>query len=171
MNELDKATEPWGVKVLRYEIKNITPPSDVLAAMEKQMRAEREKRAVILTSEGQRDAAINTAEGEKQQVIKASEATQAAADQRGRRAGRRPSWRSPTRPPKASARSPRRSTLAGGFEAVQLRVAEQYIGQFGKLAKESNTLVLPANLADVGAMIALAMNVIAHRPGQTAPAR
>src|SRR5713101_7357384 len=74
VNELDKATEPWGIKVLRYEIKNITPPADVLAAMEKQMRAEREKRAVILTSEGQRDAAINSAEGEKQQVIKASEA-------------------------------------------------------------------------------------------------
>src|SRR5881396_1511600 len=74
VNELDKATEPWGIKVLRYEIKNITPPQDVLAAMEKQMRAEREKRAVVLTSEGQRDAAINSAEGEKQQVIKASEA-------------------------------------------------------------------------------------------------
>src|SRR5690242_9530455 len=74
VNELDKATEPWGIKVLRYEIKNITPPADVLAAMEKQMRAEREKRATILTSEGQRDAAINNAEGEKQQVIKASEA-------------------------------------------------------------------------------------------------
>ena len=74
VSELDKASEPWGVKVLRYEIKNITPPADVLAAMEKQMRAEREKRAVILTSEGQRDAAINNAEGEKQQVIKASEA-------------------------------------------------------------------------------------------------
>src|SRR4029450_4489813 len=74
VSELDKASEPWGVKVLRYEIKNITPPHDVLAAMEKQMRAEREKRAVILTSEGTRDAAINTAEGEKQQVIKASEA-------------------------------------------------------------------------------------------------
>ena len=72
--ELDKASEPWGVKVLRYEIKNITPPADVLAAMEKQMRAEREKRAVILTSEGQRDAAINSAEGDKQQTIKASEA-------------------------------------------------------------------------------------------------
>ena len=74
VQELDKASEPWGVKVLRYEIKNITPPHDVLAAMEKQMRAEREKRAVILTSEGSRDAAINNAEGEKQQVIKASEA-------------------------------------------------------------------------------------------------
>ena len=74
VNELDKASEPWGVKVLRYEIKNITPPKGVLDAMEKQMRAEREKRAVILTSEGERDAAINQAEGEKQQVIKASEA-------------------------------------------------------------------------------------------------
>src|SRR6186997_1363002 len=74
VSELDKASEPWGVKVLRYEIKNITAPHDILAAMEKQMRAEREKRAVILTSEGQRDAAINSAEGEKQQVIKASEA-------------------------------------------------------------------------------------------------
>src|SRR5687767_16033614 len=74
VSELDKASESWGVKVLRYEIKNITPPHDVLAAMEKQMRAEREKRAVILTSEGARDAAINNAEGEKQQVIKASEA-------------------------------------------------------------------------------------------------
>src|SRR3954468_21927795 len=74
VTELDKASESWGVKVLRYEIKNITPPHDILAAMEKQMRAEREKRAVILTSEGTRDAALNTAEGEKQQVIKASEA-------------------------------------------------------------------------------------------------
>src|SRR5215475_10111311 len=74
VSELDKATEPWGVKVLRYEIKNITPPHDVLAAMEKQMRAEREKRAVILTSEGDRDAKINEAEGQKQQVIKQSEA-------------------------------------------------------------------------------------------------
>src|SRR6266498_1389647 len=74
VTEVDKASEAWGVKVLRYEIKNITPPKDVLAAMEKQMRAEREKRAVVLQSEGSRDAAINTAEGEKQQVIKASEA-------------------------------------------------------------------------------------------------
>ena len=74
VSELDKATVPWGVKVLRYEIKNITPPEDILAAMEKQMRAEREKRAVILTSEGERDAAVNVAEGKKQQAIKASEA-------------------------------------------------------------------------------------------------
>src|SRR5437667_222562 len=95
VNELDKATEPWGIKVLRYEIKNITPPADVLAAMEKQMRAEREKRAVILTSEGQRDAAINTAEGEKQQVIKASEAKrqQQINEAEGQGARPRPGWR------------------------------------------------------------------------------
>ena len=99
VSELDKASEPWGVKVLRYEIKNITPPQDVLEAMEKQMRAEREKRAVMLTSEGERDAAINQAEGEKQRVIKASEA-QAAADQRGGRRRRPPSSRSRRRPPK-----------------------------------------------------------------------
>ena len=74
MSELDKASAPWGVKVLRYEIKNINPPRDVLQAMEKQMRAEREKRAVVLTSEGERDAKINQAEGEKQRVIKESEA-------------------------------------------------------------------------------------------------
>ena len=91
VSELDKASEAWGVKVLRYEIKNITPPHDILAAMEKQMRAEREKRAVILTSEGTRDAAINTADGVKQEVIKASEARQAAADQRGRGSGCRDS--------------------------------------------------------------------------------
>ena len=87
VSELDKASEPWGVKVLRYEIKNITPPADVLAAMEKQMRAEREKRAVVLTSEGARDAAINTADGAKQEVIKASEARREAADQRSGRSG------------------------------------------------------------------------------------
>src|SRR5438552_1305898 len=108
VNELDKATEPWGIKVLRYEIKNITPPADVLAAMEKQMRAEREKRAVILTSESQRDAAINTAEGEKQQVIKASEAKrqqqmneaegQAAHPWPGGRAGAEALRRRPRRP-------------------------------------------------------------------------
>src|SRR5512137_2991935 len=74
ITELDKATGPWGIKVLRYEIKNITPPKDVLAAMEKQMRAEREKRAVVLASEGERDAVINNAEGRKQEVIKSSEA-------------------------------------------------------------------------------------------------
>ena len=113
VTELDKATEPWGVKVLRYEIKNITPPQDVLAAMEKQMRAEREKRAVILTSEGERDAAINTAEGEKQQVIKESEAAAAAADQRGRGPGARRSSRSPSATAEGLRKVGRRDRRAG----------------------------------------------------------
>jgi regulator of protease activity HflC (stomatin/prohibitin superfamily) len=165
VNELDKATEPWGIKVLRYEIKNITPPADVLAAMEKQMRAEREKRAVILTSEGQRDAAINTAEGEKQQVIKASEATK--LQQINEAEGQAAAIRSVAEATAEGIRKVAEAiTLAGGFEAVQLRVAEQYIGQFGNLAKASNTLVLPANAADVGSMIALAMNVIGRQGGE-----
>jgi regulator of protease activity HflC (stomatin/prohibitin superfamily) len=159
VTELDKASESWGVKVLRYEIKNITPPKDILAAMEKQMRAEREKRATILTSEGVRDAAINTAEGEKQQVIKASEATrqQRINEAEGQAAGI-------LSVATATAEGIRQLAIAiqtpGGQQAVQLRVAEQYIGQFGNLAKESNTLVVPANLTDVASMLALAMNAI-----------
>ena len=172
VNELDKATEPWGIKVLRYEIKNITPPADVLAAMEKQMRAEREKRAVILTSEGQRDAAINNAEGEKQQVIKASEATR--QQQMNEAEGQAAAILAVA---DATAQGIRKVAeaiqLPGGFEAVQLRVAEQYIGQFGNIAREGTTMVLPANAADVGSMIALAMNVIGKGPGErpAAPAR
>jgi regulator of protease activity HflC (stomatin/prohibitin superfamily) len=159
VNELDKATEPWGIKVLRYEIKNITPPPDVIAAMEKQMRAEREKRATILTSEGQRDAAINNAEGEKQQVIKASEANkqQQINEAEGGAAAILAIAQATSEGIRKIAEA---INLPGGYEAVQLRVAEQYIGQFGQLAKESNTLVLPATVSDVGSMIALAMKVI-----------
>ncbi|MGB2713331.1 MAG: stomatin-like protein [Vicinamibacterales bacterium] len=163
VSELDKASEAWGVKVLRYEIKNITPPHDVLAAMEKQMRAEREKRAVILTSEGTRDAAINTADGVKQEVIKASEARkqQQINEAEGQAAA---IMAVATATAEGIRRVAEAIKLPGGYEAVQLRVAEQYIGQFGELAKESNTLVLPANVADVGSMIALAMQAI--RTGQ-----
>jgi regulator of protease activity HflC (stomatin/prohibitin superfamily) len=162
VNELDKATEPWGIKVLRYEIKNITPPQDVLAAMEKQMRAEREKRAVILSSEGQRDAAINTAEGEKQQVIKASEAKK--QQQINEAEGQAAAILAVAEATSEGIRKVAEAiNLPGGYEAVQLRVAEQYIGEFGQLAKESNTMVLPASVADVGSMIALAMNVIGRR--------
>jgi regulator of protease activity HflC (stomatin/prohibitin superfamily) len=164
VSELDKASESWGVKVLRYEIKNITPPHDILAAMEKQMRAEREKRAVILTSEGARDAAINTAEGTKQEVIKASEARR--QQQINEAEGQASAIMAVAT---ATAEGIRRVAeaikLPGGFEAVQLRVAEQYIGQFGELAKSSNTLVLPANVADVGSMIALAMKVVGRETG------
>jgi regulator of protease activity HflC (stomatin/prohibitin superfamily) len=159
VSELDKASEAWGVKVLRYEIKNITPPADILAAMEKQMRAEREKRAVILTSEGTRDAAINTAEGMKQEVIKQSEARK--TQQINEAEGQAAAITSVATATAAGIRSVAEAIkLPGGQEAVQLRVAEQYIGQFGELAKKSNTIVLPANVADVGAMIALAMKLI-----------
>jgi regulator of protease activity HflC (stomatin/prohibitin superfamily) len=160
VSELDKASEAWGVKVLRYEIKNITPPADILAAMEKQMRAEREKRAVILTSEGTRDAAINTAEGMKQEVIKQSEARK--TQQINEAEGQASAITSVATATAAGIRSVAEAIkLPGGQEAVQLRVAEQYIGQFGELAKKSNTIVLPANVADVGSMIALAMKFIA----------
>ncbi len=159
VSELDKASDPWGIKVMRYEIKNITPPHDVLAAMEKQMRAEREKRALILTSEGQRDAVINNAEGEKQQVIKASEAKkqQQINEAEGEAAAIlaiADATASGIRKVAESIQQP------GGFEAVQLRVAENYLSEFGKLAQQGNTLILPATLSDVGSMIALAMNVI-----------
>jgi len=170
VNELDKATEPWGVKVLRYEIKNITPPKDVLAAMEKQMRAEREKRAVILTSEGERDAAINQAEGEKQQVIKASEAKK--QQQINEAEGAASAIMAIAGATADGLRKVAESTqIPGGYEAVQLRVAEQYITKFGELAKASNTLVLPANVSDVGSMLMLAMNMITKRSSPTSPGK
>jgi regulator of protease activity HflC (stomatin/prohibitin superfamily) len=158
VQELDKASEPWGVKVLRYEIKNITPPHDVLAAMEKQMRAEREKRAVILTSEGSRDAAINTAEGEKQQVIKASEARrqQQINEAEGEAAAILAVARATAEGIRQVADAVRQP---GGMEATQLRVAEQYVTQFGELAQKNNTLILPANAADIAGMVAMAMKV------------
>jgi len=158
VGELDKASEAWGVKVLRYEIKNIQPPADILAAMEKQMRAEREKRAVILASEGQRDAAINTAEGEKQQVIKASEA------ERQRNINEADGQAAAIRAvASATAQGIREVATAirtdGGMEAVQLRVAEQYVAQFGQIARTANTVVVPASVSDVAGMIATAMKV------------
>jgi regulator of protease activity HflC (stomatin/prohibitin superfamily) len=159
VTELDKASEPWGIKVLRYEIKNITPPSDVLAAMEKQMRAEREKRATILTSEGARDAVINAAEGDKQQVIKASEANkqQQINEAEGSAAAILAIAVATAQGIRDVAAA---IQMSGGYEAVQLRVAEQYIEQFGNLAKENNTMILPSNLTDVAAMIATAMSTV-----------
>ena len=158
VSELDKASEPWGVKVLRYEIKNINPPQDVITAMEKQMRAEREKRAVILTSEGERDAKINQAEGEKQRVIKESEA--AKQQQINEAEGEAEAILAVA---SATAEGLRRVAAAvverGGAQAMQLRVAEDYLVQFGNLAKASNTLVVPANLTDVAGMIAMATKV------------
>ena len=164
VSELDKASEPWGVKVLRYEIKNINPPRDVIQAMEKQMRAEREKRAVVLTSEGERDAKINQAEGEKQRVIKQSEANQ--QQQINEAQGQAQAILAVAT---ATAEGLRRVGEAlsgrGGLEAMQLRVAEEYVKQFGKLADEaSSTLIVPATLSDVASMIALATNVLKQQP-------
>jgi regulator of protease activity HflC (stomatin/prohibitin superfamily) len=160
VSELDKASAPWGVKVLRYEIKNINPPKDVLSAMEKQMRAEREKRAVILASEGERDAKINQAEGEKQRVIKESEANkqQQINEAQGEAAAI-------LAVATATAEGLRQvgEALAGrgGIEAMQLRIAEEYVKQFGTLATEAaSTLVVPANLTDIASMIALATSVV-----------
>jgi regulator of protease activity HflC (stomatin/prohibitin superfamily) len=169
VSELDKASAPWGVKVLRYEIKNINPPKDVLQAMEKQMRAEREKRAVVLTSEGERDAKINQAEGEKQRVIKESEANK--QQQINEAQGQAEAILAVAT---ATAEGLRRvgESLAGkgGIEAMQLRVAEEYMKQFGQLANEaSSTLIVPANLSDISSMIALATSVMKNqsqaRPG------
>jgi len=171
VSELDKASEPWGVKVLRYEIKNINPPRDIIQAMEKQMRAEREKRAVILTSEGDRDAKINQAEGEKQRVIKESEANK--QQQINEAAGEAEAILAVAT---ATAEGLRRVAEAvasqGGREAMQLRVAENYVAQFGNLARTSNTLVIPANVSDIAGMIAMAMKVFdqARPAGGASPA-
>jgi regulator of protease activity HflC (stomatin/prohibitin superfamily) len=163
VTELDKASEPWGIKVLRYEIKNINPPPDVLAAMEKQMRAEREKRAVILASEGERDAAINSAEGQKQQVIKASEAKrqQQINEAEGGAAAILAIATATAEGLRAVAAA---TQVAGGQEAVQLRVAEQYITKFGELANATDTtMIVPASVADVASMMATAMNVVTRQ--------
>ena len=162
VSELDKASEPWGVKVFRYEIKNINPPKDVISAMEKQMRAEREKRAVILNSEGERDAKINQAEGEKQRVIKESEAVK--QQQINEAEGEAQAILAVATATAQGLREVATAvSAAGGREAMQLRVAEDYVRQFGNLAKAANTLIVPANLTDVASMIALATKVFEHR--------
>ena len=163
VQEVDKASESWGVKVLRYEIKNITPPKDVLAAMEKQMRAEREKRAVILQSEGERDAAINTAEGHKQQVIKNSEA--ARQRQINEAEGQAQAMLAVATATAEGIRKVAEATMvAGGYEAMQLKLAEQYITQFGNLAKAGNSMIVPADLSDVTSMLQMAMSAVKQRP-------
>lgn len=165
VSELDKASEPWGVKVMRYEIKNINPPQDVLGAMEKQMRAEREKRAVILTSEGERDAMINQAEGEKQRVIKESEAVK--MQQINEAQGEAEAILAIATATGEGLRKVASAVIdQGGPEAMQLRIAEQYIDQFGNLAKAGNTFVVPANLADLTSMMALATDIARRKPAE-----
>ncbi|MEZ0611557.1 SPFH domain-containing protein [Fibrella sp. WM1] len=156
---IDEAAIGWGVKVLRYEIKNITPPQTVLNAMEKQMQAEREKRAVILESEGQKQSAINVAEGQKQKVVLESEGVRLR--QINEAAGQAEAIKSVA---DATAESIQKIALAiqaeGGASAVQLRVAEQAVAQFGNLAKATNTLILPANFGDLSSIVASAMTIV-----------
>jgi len=168
VSELDKASAPWGVKVLRYEIRNITPPKDILSAMEKQMRAEREKRAVVLTSEGDRDAKINSAEGDKQRVIKQSEANKQR--QVNEAEGQAAAILSVAT---ATAEGLRQVGIAlsdrGGIEAMQLRIGEEYVKQFGNLAQAGTTLIVPANLTDLASIVTMATS-IARKPAAAAAA-
>jgi len=158
---VDKASDPWGVKVTRYEIKNITPPQSIKDAMEKQMRAEREKRAIIATSEGEQQAVKNRADGDKQELIARSEGEKQKRINEAE--GQAAEIMSVA---EATAEGIKKIAAAiqdkGGYEAVNLRVAEQYIEQFGKLAKESNTLILPSDLTDVSNLVATATSVIKH---------
>lgn len=158
VGSIDRASDPWGVKVLRYEIKSITPPRDVLAAMEKQMRAEREKRAAILQSEGERDSKINVAEGQKQEVIKQSEAEKQR--QINEAQGEAEAILAVSRATAEGLNMVGSSmTTGGGKDAAMLKIAEQYLTEFGKLAHESNTMIVPANTSDVASMLASATAV------------
>jgi regulator of protease activity HflC (stomatin/prohibitin superfamily) len=161
---VDKASDPWGVKITRYEIKNILPPKTVTDALEKQMRAEREKRAAIAESEGHRQANINVAQGERQQAIELSEGEKMKRINEAEGKAREIELVAI-----ATAEGIRKIAIAinepGGQEAVNLRVAEQYIKEFGNLAKESNTIILPANLTDIGGLVATATSVLKSTRG------
>jgi regulator of protease activity HflC (stomatin/prohibitin superfamily) len=150
---VDKASDPWGVKITRYEIKNIEPPDSVKDALEKQMRAEREKRAAIAESEGQRQAITNVAEGDKQEAIKKSEGEKMKRINEAE--GRAQEIELVATATAEGIRKIAESIKApGGEEAVNLRVAEQYIKEFGNLAKKNNTVIIPSNLGDIGSMVA-----------------
>ena len=161
--ELDKASEPWGVKVLRYEIKNITPPADILAAMEKQMRAEREKRAVILTSEGQRDAAVNNAEGEKQQTIKASEARkqQQINESEGQAAAILAVATATAEGIKRVAEATQAARRPGSDPAARRRAVHRRVRQGDQQRRHDHPAVEP--VADVASMITTAMSVVSQQ--------
>ncbi|MCK4344328.1 MAG: paraslipin [Bacteroidales bacterium] len=156
---VDSASDPWGVKVSRYEVKNIVPPHSIKDAMEKQMRAEREKRAMIAESEGEKQAKINVAEGDKQELIKRSEGQmQKIMNEADGKAAEI------ERVAMATAKGIREIAKAindeGGKDAVNLRIAEQYLDEFGKLAGTNNSLIIPTNLADISGIIASATSVI-----------
>ena len=159
VNALDEASVGWGVKVLRYEVKDITPPEIVLKAMQMQLTAEREKRALIANSEGQRTQKINEAEGERQAAIARSEGDKTAAINRAEGEAEAIKMLS-----LANAEAIKNVAKAieeqGGSDAVNMKLAQQYIDAFAHLAKENNTMIIPSNLSDVSSMIASAMAVV-----------
>ena len=156
---VDKASDPWGIKVTRYEIKNITPPQTIRDAMEKQMRAEREKRAMIAESEGERQSKINRAEGERQQAIALSEGERARRinEAEGRA-------KEITLVAEAQAEGIRKVAAAlnepGGLNSVNMQLAQQYLAQFGNLAKQNNTMIIPADLANVAGVIKACTSIV-----------
>jgi regulator of protease activity HflC (stomatin/prohibitin superfamily) len=163
VSALDEAALSWGVKVLRYEIKDLTPPAEILRAMQAQITAEREKRAVIAASEGRRQEQINLATGAREAAIAQSEGDKQAEINTAQGEAAAILARA-----EATAKAIRQIAEAiespGGLQAVNLRVAEQYIGEFGKLAKTNNTLIMPTNVADVASVIATAMSVVKAQP-------
>ena len=159
VSAVDKASDPWGIKVTRYEIKNITPPQTIRDAMEKQMRAEREKRAMIAESEGERQSKINRAEGERQQAIALSEGERARRinEAEGRA-------KEITLVADAQAEGIRKVAAAlnepGGLNSVNMQLAQQYLAQFGNLAKQNNTMIIPADLANVAGVIKACSSIV-----------
>jgi regulator of protease activity HflC (stomatin/prohibitin superfamily) len=166
---LDEAGRSWGVKVLRYEVKNLTPPEVILRAMQAQITAEREKRALIAKSEGEKQQEINLAEGEKQAAILTSEGQKQSAINKAQ--GEATALRVV-----ADATAAAVNVVAeaigkeGGLQAANLKVAELYIGAFGNLAKTNNTMIVPSNLADVASVVASAMTVLDRTRAGAKPA-
>jgi len=156
---LDDAGRSWGVKVLRYEVKNLTPPESILRAMQQQITAEREKRALIAKSEGERQQEINIADGAKQAAVLNSEGQKTAAINKAQ--GEATALRLVAEATAAAVRAVAEAIGSpGGQQAANLKVAELYIGAFGNLAKTNNTMIVPSNLSDVASMVASAITVL-----------
>jgi regulator of protease activity HflC (stomatin/prohibitin superfamily) len=159
VHSLDEAGRNWGIKVLRYEIKSLTPPEAILRSMQQQITAEREKRALIAKSEGERQQEINVADGEKQAAVLRSEGEKQAAINRAQ--GEATALRLIAEANAAAVRAVGEAISdKGGMDAANLKVAQEYVAAFSELAKQSNTLIVPSNAADVAALITTAMTVL-----------